>query len=378
MLTSTHFIGCLAVTLYFVHGIAIGAVTPTPGSVSSLTYYPPSSGGTGGGSADGSDGARGESLSKCYRGKHANDATYYLNADSFYTLEKIKVYYKIFGGDGGGSSNGGGGGSSVLMLNGATVAFGAGGSGGQIAQEVRGEFEVKPGDTLRLITGGGGGAGVAGAAGGGGGAGWFGGGAGGSNSPGAGGSNVAGAGGQGGFFGTSGVGNQGGVSTFPDGSTAPSGSATTANIPSLGGGYYYLASNAKSYRWPATATRVGSPGAPNGNASYACFSGRIGGFGGSLGVGGSHPVELHSKCSTDAGYVQTGFNGNIYSIINEGNPNYRNVYMAKSIDFAEPTSFTSTRINNGSSEYNGGQTGALGSIPGQIVLYYNAIDCSLF
>ena len=351
---------------------AQAGITPTPGTVSGFEFFPPSLGGSGNGSSGEADGSRGEALTKCYRGKHAPDATYLLKPDSFYTLDSVRVYYKIFGGDGGGSTNGGGGGSSVVLLNGSPVAMGPGANGGTSASEKKGEFIVKPGDTLRLITGGGGGAGSPGTIGGGGGAGWFGGGAGGSSTAGIGGTNSAGGGGTGTYWGTSGVGNNGGVTTYPDGNSFGLGTPTNSGV---NGGYYSTATN----RWPAQPTRVGSHNMPTTTNNWACYSGQIGGFGGSFGIGGSK-LNTSFTCGSDAGtdYTLAYFNGTTQSSARGTYYRYTEYTMANAANFQEPSSFVNTRINNGTTSTSGITSAGVGSLPGQIVLYYSSVDCSLF
>lgn len=370
-------------------------VTVTPGTVSGFNFFPPKPAvaviGT-------SDGKPVEGLNKCYRGQHLPDASYVLNSKSFWSGNTIRMYYKILGGDGGLSANGGGGGSSILFQNGNVVAIGPGGDGNKEAKEVFGEFWVKPGDVLRLITGGGGGTGVPGAAGGGGGAGWKGGGAGGMYTPGKGGTDNPGAGGTGGGasqYGTAGVNSNGGVSMFPDGNSAPTGNGPnyTWHWASIGWGLpgYPGAQTRADTRWPATPSRNGSFGVPVAALPYnACVSGHVAGFGGAWGMGGAHAPFFYLPCPNVDGSATatiisnpdgtgTSYTGRHVWEGNDGPQDRDSLKVARSESFPNPESFVSTRVNNGYYITSGWLTGAgsNGSLPGQITLMYSSVDCSL-
>lgn len=145
------------------------AVFVTPGSLSGYTYYPPAK--AGGGSGSGNASGRVETLQKCYVAIKSPDVSFTLQAAEFYGLENIRLYYKAAGGNGGTGTNGGGGGSTAIILNGSTAVIAPGGNGGQEAPVTKGDFQVAPGDSVRIVTGGGGGSGWPGVSGGGGGAG---------------------------------------------------------------------------------------------------------------------------------------------------------------------------------------------------------------
>ncbi|ATH15493.1 hypothetical protein CHL79_25245 [Delftia acidovorans] len=127
------------------------AVFVTPGSLSGYTYYPPVKAGGGGGSGNAS--GRVETLQKCYVAIKSPDVSFSLQAAEFYGLENIRLYYKAAGGNGGTGTNGGGGGSTAIILNGSTAVIAPGGNGGQEAPVTKGDFQVAPGDSVRIVTG---------------------------------------------------------------------------------------------------------------------------------------------------------------------------------------------------------------------------------
>jgi len=255
----------------------------TPGSLAGYVYYPPIKNGASGGGEGGEDSS---TLQRCTFSPTQGDQTVTVNAEKLYEYTKpIQLQYTIAGGDGGGGLAGGGGGSSAILLNGAVVVVAPGGDGGEGAREVRGRITLKANDRIRFVSGGGGGGGMAFAdsmggqvtVGGGGGAGWRGGGAGGSHpsrsidfseskpAAGRGGAGTPGQGGNvdGGTAGTSGSGSQGGVSTFPDGSSLSQGfdnGGVYRNTGNVSGDYVstFKLVEPQVYRLPATENRAGS------------------------------------------------------------------------------------------------------------------------
>lgn len=123
----------------------------TPGSLSGYTYYPPVK--AGGGSGSGNASGRVETLQKCYVAIKSPDVSFTLQAAEFYGLENIRLYYKAAGGNGGTGTNGGGGGSTAIFLNGNATVIAPGGNGGQDAPVTKGDFQVAPGDSVRIVTG---------------------------------------------------------------------------------------------------------------------------------------------------------------------------------------------------------------------------------
>lgn len=368
-----------------------GPIVVTPGSLSSYVYYPPVAGS--GGSAAGGAGEDVSTLQRCVWTPSQGDQSVTVNPGYDYKKD-ITVYYRLAGGDGGAGYTGGGGGSSAILLNGAKVAVGPGGAGGSRASEVTGVFKVKAGDTLRFITGGGGGAGLTGsgfAIGGGGGAGYTGGGGGGSLGSrsvsasdypaiaGKGGGEGPGAGGyaSGAMAGTPGLYMQGGVGTFPDGSSAPYGSQADSYSGSLSyySDFYKYFSGLK---FPATPTTMGAP-IGSADSNFTTF----GGGGGRLASGGSVGIRFNfaycqnanSSFQASRDSVEISDNGQCYYSYNR----YSYV-LAKTEQFPQPTS--SLALTRKYPEVNNTNNQpiiiASGSLPGQIVTMYQAPVCGVF
>lgn len=360
--------------------LAHSGVNVTPASVSGYEFFPPEFGS--GGSGTGGD--RGEAMLNCIRFIDQGDQTFNLLARDFYTLEAIRVYYQMYGGDGGTSSNGGGGGSSAILQNGSAVVVAPGGDGGLKASIRKGEFWVKPNDIIRIVTGGGGGAGQVGHSGGGGGAGWRGGGAGGAYTPGKGGSTINGAGGTGTMPGTSGSGFNGGVSTYPDGNSSPGG-------PSSDNSYGFFVTSSgymmDQYRHPATPTGSGS-GARPWAGSQIITDGMFtsGGYGGAFGWGGSPTITAHYDLSFGGAWGFQGFKDYVYFTIGRnsiaGSVNTDKKYISGLSDRTplDPRSF---KINRAPMVWQKTINGAAytyseeGALPGQVILKYSAPDCNL-
>lgn len=370
-----------AAALTFTHAGYAG-ITVTPGSATDFIFFPPSSGSGNGGEG----GDRSEALERCVYFVTRPDVTFKLDKLSFYTLEKIRLYYQMVGGDGGPGVNGGGGGSSAFIYNG-TPTIAPGGNGGQSAPIVRGELLVSPGDTIRVVTGGGGGAGVINSAGGGGGAGWTGGGAGGSSTGGRGGAAAPGAAGTGGPTATAGSGHYGGISGWADGNTTPVGAGGSHSFRVNNSGIF----STSVYRLPASPTWSGSPAKPIvGNNITADTRTITGGGGGAWGHSGSGPLDityLHNWTSQRGGWYRmdnnTLFVSNGQTMANastETESRMSNISM-----YEDTGRFELTRKRwewamsapglYGSTNY--WQIYDEGGISGQIVIMYNAPDCTL-
>lgn len=373
-------------------GALSAPIVATPGSLAGYTYFPAAT--SGGGS--GSSGAENAStLMRCVRTPTKNDRTINLADSAWYDYDKpITIYYKMWGGDGGPGSLAGGGGSSAILKNGAPVAIGPGGNGGQSAPAVTGQFTATKTDTLRFIVGGGGGGSYLNFVGGGGGAGYKGGGGGASvasgtplsippEARGGGGSNTVGIGG---FFtpasigtavirtGTSGSDMTGGVSTFPDGSTSPIGPASTNGSYAVEAGFLDWAGFYTSYssRHPASTTSSGSYIAYA--VSYTGTSGA--GGGGALGLSGRIPMSFGSQ-NYGSGHV---------SSIQTSNPSQQprqgiatplastENYIKPADDFNVSRLQKSVTLNNGWNDYDVTPSGAL---PGLIAIMYQAPTCEL-
>lgn len=186
---------------------------------------------------------------------------------------------------------------------------------------------------------------------------------------------------SGGYAGTDGNGSNGGISTSPDGSSAPKGSPA--------GGFY---SNMVTYyknvpiastlttRYPATPTQMGSP--TNGdNANLNYFSGG----GGKLGTGGNSTFSLStadyygehtdtsimSEISNNYRYYWNGSYAQImlttiaFTTISWGYPaNDSSMNLTRTMRTAPPQTGVPLPIVNG-------------SLPGQIILMYQAPVCGI-
>lgn len=358
-------------------------IIATPGTLAKYTYF----GGDGGG---GDTGPREEKLQSCLYTATSPDVTLRADPAAFYSLKEVRGYYRAFGGDGGTGVNGGGGGSSAILLNGSVMAVAPGGNGASVsAPETKGEFIIKPNDTIRMVSGGGGGAGAAGWAGGAGGAGWRGGGAGSAYAPGIGGSTTGGAGGGGSIPGTAGNVHNGGVSTFPDGNTTPVGNSLSDTFRFTYHAKYEWDDSdfdriyQDDYRIPSTPTRSGSYARPIplGQMPY-CKVTYSGGFGGAWGVGGSPVPENQWSCVlvSPSDTLSASNNTLITSMCGGQNCGWKqNSYtMSLTTKYAEATDFLqNTRVANGNSKEYGHDGPDKGSLPGQIVLMYHSIDCNL-
>lgn len=370
---------------------AAAPVVVTPASMAGYNYFPPpppASSTGGGGSSDSTS-----TLQRCVWQPSSGDQT--VTASNFYDYDKeINVYYRMAGGNGGAGITGGGGGSSAILKNGTVVAIGPGGNGQQNAAPVSGTFKVAKNNTVRFITGGGGGDGIIGngySIGGGGGAGYTGGGGGASAnrhlvnadypaSAGKGGSNNPGDGGSvtSGMNGTSGSGMNGGVATFPNGNTTPTGNAGTGSYSQTWNYYdYWGLSISEVTKHMATTTRSG---APAGGFNYRGFSGG----GGRLGAGGQRATAVGpSYCngsSINLGYAPNeqyvNDNGGCYTYYNWYTFYLAEVayYPASDTNMALTRRFRETPPNNGYLPiYSTG-----GTLPGQIVLMYQAPTCEVF
>lgn len=377
----------LAFLIVAIDGVSAGTVVVTPGSLAGYTYFPKET--SYGGNSGSGGGEDVSTLQRCLYSPNLGDKTVVVNASKLYGYEKdISLYYNIVGGDGGSGVNGGGGGASAILLNGVKVALGTGGNGNSSAVGVSGVFKIKKNDTIRFVTGGGGGAGInhaSAAIGGGGGAGYTGGGGGASKNSsiggteltaaGRGGGELPGAGGfaVGGMSGTAGIGMQGGVSTWPSGSSAPFGVATgTGSSAYYNQSYYYYnffsppSSESLALRHPATANLVGSPN--GGMQSGRAFSGG----GGALGLAGSIAVSVgpgwcngstvNVRTSNDSTYVND--NGGCYTYYNQY------MYLRTGISKYEPHT-AEMKFTRANPYISGGSsnpiTGYSGSFSGQII-----------
>lgn len=372
--------------------VAIAApVVVTPGSMAGYTYFPPATTGSGSGGS-GTDNVG--TLQRCFWTPPAGDHTVNLASSNWYDYgdtRPLTLYYIVAGGNGGNNPGGGGGGSSAILKNGALGALGPGGDGGLTSQPAEGTLQVIKSDVLRFITGGGGGPGAtmgsgwgvgyySRLSGGGGGAGYRGGGGGASSqssitvpelaamwgsSGGRGGGTNPGAGGfvnsPSNMPGTSGSGMNGGVGVFPDGSTVPMGAVPPSTQPTYtmtcGLGIPNTCSG--QYRHPATATISGSHGYPVLQHSGS-MQGVVAGGGGTLGFGGSPNAMLMYDSFVNTGTVTTSTAGPS-AMGNWGNQVFTGQRIAM---FSPPTSLGLTRP-------------AGTSVPGQIVVMYQAPVCSI-
>ncbi|MDC2862662.1 hypothetical protein [Delftia sp. DT-2] len=279
---------CIAIIIAFIspNNSFAEKIFVTPGSLAGYTYYPPEKKNGGGGGGGGDDST---TLQRCLFTVSEADKTVTVNPEKLYDYEKpIQMQYTIVGGDGGGGFAGGGGGSSAILLNGAAAVVAPGGNGGERAKELRGRIAINAKDRIRFVIGGGGGGGISYSdsfgtnvlVGGGGGAGWQGGGAGASHvsesisytdnkqAAGKGGGSVPGQGGyvQGGLSGTSGIGSQAGVATYPDGASNSYGTDNNREYKNLGqisgGVNTFRLQEPQISRIPATALRQGSMSRP--------------------------------------------------------------------------------------------------------------------
>ena len=362
---------------------AFGGINVTPGSASDFVFFPPSNGA----GAGGEGGNRSEALERCVYFVSRPDVSFTLNKLSFYTLESIRLYYMMVGGDGGPGVNGGGGGSSAFIYNG-TPTIAPGGNGGQPASIVRGELLVKPNDTIRVVTGGGGGAGVVNSSGGGGGAGWTGGGAGGSLTGGKGGAASPGAAGTGGPTATAGSGHYGGINGWDDGNTTPVG----VNSGNLSFRVKNTGIDPQSiYRQPATPLWSGSPAKPIvGNSISGGGRTVTGGGGGAWGHSGTGPVDITyvDNFSVNRGGWYRMDNKSIFmsngqTLLNASTEEEKR--MSNISMYPDTGKFELTRKRWewqmsapglwGNTTY--WQIYDEGGISGQIVMMYNAPDCTL-
>ena len=393
MLKQKRFAAILALLYSGVAQVSNSApIVATPGSLAGYTYFPAAT--SGGGS--GSSGAENAStLMRCVRTPTKNDRTINLADSAWYDYDKpITIYYKMWGGDGGHGSLAGGGGSSAILKNGAPVAIGPGGNGGQSAPAVTGQFTATKTDTLRFIVGGGGGGSYLDVVGGGGGAGYKGGGGGASvasgtplsippEARGGGGSNTVGIGG---FFtpasigtavirtGTSGSDMTGGVSTYPDGNTSPIGSAQPNGTYQVEGsydssGYRHISD---SSRHPATTTSSGSY--ITYTVSYMGTAGA--GGGGALGFSGRIPMSFGTQ-NYNSFWVSSIHTSNLEQRPRQGYA----TDLAYTENYTRPTDdFNVSRVqkpitrHNGSNFYDISPSGAL---PGLIAIMYQAPTCEL-
>lgn len=369
--------------------ITHSGVIVTPGTPTGYNFFPPpgkeiaggSGGGSGGMSGNGEGNGRGEAFQRCVRFVEKGDMNFRALPSSFYSVPSIRVYYQMHGGDGGPTANGGGGGSSAILVNGVVVAVAAGADGNQKSVLNKGEFWVNPNDTIRVISGGGGGSGAWGHSGGGGGAGWRGGGGGGAYTPGKGGTTTPGAGGSGSMPGTAGVGNNGGVSTYPDGGT----SQFPAAMPS-----FPFAFNVTErwivtdhYRWPATPTRSGSASRSySGNSPQSGYY-ESGGFGGAFGWGGSHTARTTYELWFGSiwGHNSSNEELRMTSGLNMANIMYDHSYTSNVQMRAR--SDNNFQIDRKPLTWEKQESGHYqtyienGGVPGQVALMFNAPDCSL-
>lgn len=367
-------------------------IVATPGSMAGYTYFPKAQSTSGGSGGSGTDNVG--TLQRCFWTPPAADHTVTLSASNWYDYgdsRELTVYYKLAGGDGGAGHAGGGGGSSALLKNGSIVAIGPGGTGNydstRTAPITEGSFKVTKADTLRFITGGGGGDGaeysstgyntIYALIGGGGGAGYTGGGGGASSSSpfalssrnlaagmgGKGGDTVPGAGGlinslPSGNPGTAGSGQNGGVATYSNGSSAPVGSWTS------GSATFYCDSCSGAYRFPATPTRNGSHG-PFYTYFTSGYNLMFPGGGGQLGSGGTTVGSIYYDSYQTSGQILTSPGPTPSMQERSGVKSGYTISL-----YPAPTSFSLTKgVINGSGLY--------GSLPGQIVMMYQAPVCSI-
>lgn len=407
-----------AVALWGAVTAATAAVVATPNSLAGYTYFPPFTSSGGGGTS--SVGDEVSTLQRCVFTPTAGDQTVTVNGQLLYGYTKpIAINYTMAGGDGGFGYAGGGGGSSAILLNGAAIDIARGGNGGEVAPIKYGRFTVKANDSIRLVTGGGGGGGISytdtisfhRTIGGGGGAGFTGGGAGGSSAnkaistpdeiiqaAGKGGALTPGQGGYvlGGNNGTSGIGNQGGVSTFPDGSSAPIGSASSSRyvISSTLHNTYVSLNEPVPSRIPATMTNLGSfsryalAGANYSYSVYTTVQGRLNGqpkqlpggptvsttnhllFGGGGGAAGRSGTNFVYLTVAGGGYGTLGD----LSIDWSGQKNRLGAHIFQPEGHTINSFPRPTNDLNLTKTYNDGISG---SPPGQIVLGYQAPVCGL-
>lgn len=368
--------------------VAIAApVVVTPGSMAGYTYFPPATTGSGSGGS-GTDNVG--TLQRCFWTPPAGDHTVNLANSNWYDYgdtRPLTLYYMVAGGNGGNNPGGGGGGSSAILKNGSLAALGPGGDGGMTSTATEGTVQLIKTDVLRFITGGGGGPGAtnysgwgAGSywllSGGGGGAGYTGGGGGGSsqssitaaqlgtlwgNTGGKGGRATPGAGGvsdsPSNIPGTSGSGMNGGIGVYPDGNSAAVGAVLTNPA-----GTYYITCDGTCYgQWKhrATPTIGGSHGFPVIQHSGS-MRGTTSGGGGALGIGGSPSAGLVYDAFVPSGTVSTS--PNTPSAAGNGSGSFFTGVRMSS--YTPPTSLALTRP-------------AGLSVPGQIVVMYQAPVCSI-
>lgn len=384
------------------HGaVSAGTVVVTPGSLAGYTYFPKAESSGGGSGGSGTDNVG--TLQRCFWTPPAGDHTVTLSNSNWYDYgdtRPITFYYKMAGGNGGSSYAGGGGGSSAILKNGTEVKVAPGGSGGnsntgsQISPTQEGSFTATKSDILRFVTGGGGGDAAVYSGygyhysfvGGGGGSGYMGGGGGASSSVGAmtpavadvqlvnmggkGGSTTPGAGGvpySGTQYGTAGIGMNGGVATYPDGNSAPVGTAPTAYQNFT----YYCDINSSptcygQYRFAAKPTLNGSHALPLFYSSGSMIGIGAGG-GGALGYSGTG-VAYMTYDSYRSGNLWTSPGGPSSG----GNYTTLNSFGTSIMYYPAPTTLNLTRAPRTDA---GGMTG--GGLSGQIVLMYQAPVCSI-
>lgn len=398
-------------------GAIAAPIVATPGSLAGYTYFPPSSGSSGSGGTGGGDNV--STLQRCFWTPNTGDRTVTVSSDEFYDMKKdITVYYRMAGGNGGASIVGGGGGSSAILKNGSVVAVGKGGDGGQAAPEVAGTFTIAKGDVLRFITGGGGGDGRVSPTiiGGGGGAGYMGGGGGGgkieastistdaTTGPGKGGGATPGKGGyiSGGFSGTDGSFLKGGVTTWPDGSSAPVG-GTSGGGSSYSNSYSYWVcdwcgpggwpgasvSGVMAVKFPASGLMHGSVTGSLPNDSTSMYAsppkGQFSGGGGALGNGGGAAVTLQLATCSNASATVLDTADSVYVGGNQSCATYYSTYTyykTSMSHFPAPSStdFKLTRqgrVYNPSDSVGNNWANYVGSIPGQILAMYQAPVCGI-
>lgn len=379
--------GLLVAGLTTALSAAAGTVVVTPGSLAGYTYFPKAES-TGGSSGGGTDNVG--TLQRCFWTPPSGDHTVTLANSNWYDYgdtRPLTLYYILAGGSGGGMPGGGGGGSSAIIKNGTLSVLGPGGDGGLTPPPVEGTVQVTKADILRFITGGGGGSGSTSysgwsggsysqLSGGGGGAGYTGGGGGASStssittaqlasqwgsSGGKGGGLTPGAGGTtnsaSNMPGTAGSGMNGGIGVYPNGSSLANGSAASAASPA----YYIYCDGGCTGQWKhmATPTVGGSHGFPI-IVHQSAMMGYVPGGGGAFGIGGTSGATLMYSAFVPTGSAWTAPNeprswGNAYNQINTG---------VRIEQFPAPTSLALTRP-------------AGSSVPGQIVVMYQAPVCSI-
>ena len=389
------------------HAALAAPIVATPGSLAGYTYFPPSNNG---GSSEAS-GTNVSTLMRCYKQPSANNRTISMSSRNWYDLDKpVQVYVRAYGGDGGGGPAGGGGGSSAVLKNGVAVVIAPGADGGKAASVTTGTFSISKGDTLQFIVGGGGGGSygsittsiVGGSAG----AGYKGGG-GGASSTGkvaAGDPNIAGKGGgsnpgTGGFVtpgyqisgsslpGTSGNGSDGGVGTWPDGSSQPLGTFQTgAGQTRTYSTRYNISPDFQqvSYasRWPASLNYSGSVVISNVTQNYIYYAGA----GGGAGSGGTSSGSSYSDGTTN--WVSTTSSPNAPARISNFFRVYSNTYYPncgytpnayETYAATEYNVCSASQWPENTDSFNVSRTivNPRGSYPGQIVVMFQAPTCEL-